>query len=286
MNRPARIIDPTQCTLGEGPLWHPGRQQLFWFDIVAHRLYTLDHGQRRMWQFDRFVSAAGWIDDNSLLIASERDLFRFDLTTGVRESLVPLEADNPTTRSNDGRADPHGGFWIGTMGKQAETGAGAIHRYFRGELRRLFADISISNSICFAPDGDRAYFCDSVTGKIMQVGLDDSGWPVGAPDVFVSVDTGSPDGSVTDAAGNLWNAQWGAGRVACYAPDGRLLLSVPVAAAQPSCPAFGGADLTTLYVTTAGEGLDSAELARNQGNGATFAAEGAGQGRPEPGVIL
>ena len=273
------VFDPRPCVLGEGPLWHPTRNQLFWFDILGKKLLS-DNGQE--WAFDNYVSAAGWVSETVLLIASESELFRFDLTNGARQSLVPLEPDNPATRSNDGRADPQGGFWIGTMGKQAEKEAGSIYRYYRGELRQLFDKISITNSICFAPDGTRAYYADTRRRQIMQVSLDGEGWPVGAPSVFVDLraEGVNPDGSVVDAEGCVWNAQWGAHRVARYAADGRFLESISFPAEQISCPAFGGADLRTLFATSAAEGLDEAI------EGQTFAVPLDVAGQREHRVIL
>ena len=138
------IYSDTVCELGEGPLWHPWEEALYWFDILGSRLYRRDAQGERHWQFDRHVSAAGWVESGKLLIASERDLFLFDTETGSEEHVVDLEAENAVTRSNDGRADPWGGFWIGTMGKAAEPKAGAIYRFFKGELRKLYGDITIS----------------------------------------------------------------------------------------------------------------------------------------------
>ena len=215
------IHDETQCTLGEGPLWHPKRNELFWFDILGKRL----HRSGEHWHFDGHVSAAGWVDDATLLVADAAGLFLFDLETGAREDLVALEADNPATRSNDGRADPHGGFWIGTMGIGAEPGAGAIYRYYRGEVRQLFAGLTIPNAICFSPDGGHAHFTDTPTRRIMRQRLSArDGWPEGEPEPWLDLapEGLNPDGAVIDAEGNFWNAQWGAGRVACYDPDGTL----------------------------------------------------------------
>jgi len=113
------VFDDRACVLGEGPLWHPERQQLFWFDIMAGHLLTKVDGEAQSWAFDELVSAAGWIDHDRLLIASETALYSFDLTTEEQEYIQPLEIGNTVTRSNDGRADPWGGFWIGTMGKCA-----------------------------------------------------------------------------------------------------------------------------------------------------------------------
>jgi len=282
------VFDDRRCELGEGPLWHPGRNQLFWFDILGKRLLTRTDGGARDWQFPDLVSSAGWVDDRSLLIASESALFRFDLDSGARSDLCALEADRPDTRSNDGRADPQGGFWIGTMGKRAEPGAGAVYRWFRGELRRLFSGISIPNSICFTPDGRMAHFSDSARRQVMRVALDGDGWPVGTPEVFLDLTGGAaePDGAVVDASGLLWLAEWNGSGVSAFAPDGSHVRHVPVAAAQSSCPAFGGADLSTLFVTSALQGLDAAaRLAEPQG-GMTFAIPGVAKGQSEHRVIL
>lgn len=272
------VFDERQCVLGEGPLWHPERGELFWFDILGKKLMS----KAQEWAFEEYVSAAGWIDADRLLIASEMALFAFDLRDGSREHVTDLDAENPVTRSNDGRADPQGGFWIGTMGKAAEPNAGAIYRYYRGEVRKLFGNISISNSICFAPSGDRAYFTDTRLGKIMTMMLDKDGWPTGAPSVFVDL-TGeglNPDGSVVDAEGCLWNAQWGASRVARYSVDGVFLSAVDIAAKQASCPALGGPDLRILFVTSAADGLDGAD------EGKTFSVQLDVQGQMEHRVIL
>ncbi len=160
------IYDDRPCALGEGPLWHPERRQLFWFDILGKSLMTQENGEPRSWQFDELVSAAGWVDRDTLLVASESGLWRFSLKTEQKDLIAPLEADNPITRSNDGRADSWGGFWIGTMGKSAEPGAGAIYRYWQGELRQLVPNVSISNAICFAPDRSCAYYTDTATKQV------------------------------------------------------------------------------------------------------------------------
>ena len=282
------IYDSRPCSLGEGPLWHPLRKQLFWFDILGQRMLSIERGQPRQWRFPEMVSAAGWVDRNMLLIAGERDLFLFDIETEEVQTLVEMEADNRATRSNDGRADPLGGFWIGTMGKKAEPGAGAIYRYFRGELRQLFADITIPNAICFAPDGSFAHFADTATGRVMRVTLDAEGWPNAAPTVFLDLtDKGlNPDGAVIDADGVMWLAQWGAARVAAYDPAGKFLRAVSFDAPHTSCPAFGGADFTTLYCTTALQDMDAAARAAHPNSGKVFVAEGVAKGQAEHQVIL
>ena len=280
------IHDDRRCELGEGPLWHPERGQLFWFDILNRRLMTRDGPKARAWDFPGMVSAAGWMDRDTLMVASETGLLRLDLTTGATEPLADLEADRPDTRSNDGRADPFGGFWIGTMGKRAEEGAGAIHRYFRGEVRRLFPEISIPNAIAFTPDGTRATFADSRRQMVWQVRLGRDGWPEGDPLPFLDLrgQGFGPDGAVFDAQGRFWLAEWGASRVSCY--DGGVRVETfGFPAPHTSCPAFGGADMSVLHVTTALEGMDAAARAAHPMAGMTFRAETQATGQAEHRVL-
>lgn len=285
----SEVYDQTPCALGEGPLWHPERGQLFWFDVLGHRLHFRESGKTRTVQFDEYVSAAGWVDDSTLLIASETRLFLFDLERQRAEDVEGLEPDKPLTRSNDGRADPWGGFWIGTMAKDGAKGAGAIYRYYGGRLTRLYDAISISNAICFSPDRKYAYFTDTPTQKIMRQGLEpDRGWPEGDPEVWLDLSAEGlfPDGAVVDADGQFWNAQWGAARVAAYAPDGTFLRSVEFDARHTSCPAFGGDDLSTLFCTSALQGLSDEARAASEHHGMTFAAPETGKGQAEHRVRL
>jgi sugar lactone lactonase YvrE len=276
------VHDLRRCGLGEGALWHPLREDLFWFDIHAGCLMA----RGAAWPLGGNASAAGWVDRDRLVVADAAGLGLFDLATGARTPLCAIEADNPATRSNDGRADPMGGFWIGTMGRAAEPGAGAIHRWHRGTLRRLWGGITIPNAICFAADGRRAHFTDTPTRRVMAVALDAEGWPAGEPETFLDLGPQglNPDGAVIDADGLMWIALWGAGEVAAYAPDGTRVASVAFPAPHVSCPAFGGDALATLYCTSALEGMDDAARARWPAAGRTFAAPGAGRGRPEPAV--
>ncbi len=282
------IFDQRRCELGEGPLWHPIREQLFWFDILGKKLLTQSVLGPQEWLFDSLVSAAGWVDRDTLLIASETALIRFDLRSGAQSVVCALESDMPETRSNDGRADPLGGFWIGTMGKTHAPGAGAIYRYYKGELRRLFNGLTIPNSICFPPDGRFAHFSDTTTGCVMRVTLDADGWPNAAPEIFLDLTTQglNPDGAVIDSTGIMWLAQWGAARVAGYAPDGQFIQEVLFDAPHTSCPAFGGLGHATLFCTTALEGMDEAARVAHPNAGKTLAMPDIATGQYEHQVTL
>ena len=284
-----QVYDNTPCELGEGPLWHPLLGQLFWFDILNQTLYCKAEEGLKQWHFDKIVSAAGWIDSEHLLIASENSLFKFNLNSATQTHLCDLEADNNATRSNDGRADPFGGFWIGTMGKSAEANAGAIYRYYAGELRPIIKEQSITNSICFAPDKSCAYYADTVEKIIWRQPLNQKdGWPTGERETLIDFNQQgiNPDGAVTDAQGNLWIAQWGLGRVAQYSASGEFIQTIKAPATNPTCPAFGGEHYNRLFLTSAKEHLSDSDLAKQPAAGQLFFTDLTIKGQAEPRVIL
>ena len=166
------VFDKRQCALGEGPLWHPERKQLFWFDILGKRLLSRTADGPLEWRFQSHVAVAGWVDHDTLIIVSETTLLRFDIPTGKTSPLLDLEADKPATRPHDGRADPFGGLWIGTIGKGVEAGAGSLYRYYRGEITQLKTGMTLPNSICFSPDGRTAYYAETTDQRILRQPLD------------------------------------------------------------------------------------------------------------------
>ncbi|NKB51536.1 MAG: SMP-30/gluconolactonase/LRE family protein [Rhizobiaceae bacterium] len=258
-----RIFGP-HCTLGEGPLWHPERERLYWFDIPVGRLHVCNYlgDQHHFWDFGEPASAAGWLDKQTLLVATASGLQKFDLPTGRWETVIDLESDNPLTRSNDGRIGPDGSFWIGTMARDGSPHEGAFHRYHNGKIDCLASRASIPNATCFSPDGKTAYLADTRKQIIWRWPLDDLGNPVGEKQTHINLrdENINPDGAVCDAEGYLWNAQWGAWRIARYAPDGSFDRAIDLPVSQPTCPAFGGPDLKTLFITSASEGLSEKSL--------------------------
>ncbi|MCX8998341.1 SMP-30/gluconolactonase/LRE family protein [Rhizobiaceae bacterium BDR2-2] len=282
------IFDHTPCELGEGAFWHPERGTFFWFDIMNRTLYSHCGGGVEAHDLPALFSAAGWIDRDALVLSGENGLFRYDLGERLLSPLAAIEDNDPWTRSNDGRTDPWGGFWASTMGKKAEQGAGSIYRYYRGGLRRLHEGLSVPNAICFDAARSLAYFADSERKTVWRQACDTAtGWPAGVAEIFLDLrhENLVPDGAVTDAGGNLWIAHWGAGMVARYSPQGERTATVAVPATQASCPAFGGPELATLYVTTAHEGMDEAARAADVHAGKTFYTAVEARGVPAPQFI-
>ncbi|WP_223479158.1 SMP-30/gluconolactonase/LRE family protein [Oricola indica] len=267
------ILSETPCRLGEGPAYDPARETLFWFDITECRRYALHlpSGEQNVLDLPEMASAMAVIDAGRDLILTKTGLYVLDNATGALTPHVPVEADNPVTRSNDARLHPSGAFWFGTMGKKAEDGAGAIYRYFRGTVEKLYDRVTIPNAICFSPDGTAAFFTDTQINRLMRVAVDPAtGALAGEPEIIHdhSDGKGGLDGAATDADGRIWNARYGAGALDCYAPDGSRLLTIDMPAVQVTCPAFVGDGL--IAVTSAWQTLDAAARAADPHAGKTF----------------
>ncbi len=291
MSQTARLLLDSQCALGEGPIWHAARQQLFFFDINEQTLFAVTAAGEiaDSWLFNETVAAAAILDDHTLVLATDTGLKQFDLTTGGMNRINEIEADNPETRTNDSRVHPSGAFWIGTMTRAEEEPGGSVYHYRAGQLTTLKSGISIPNATCFSPDGRIAYWSDTPTKKIMQVATDpDTGLPVGEWTLFADVADGRgyPDGAVVDSQGYLWNAKWGGSCVVRHAPDGSIDRIVEVPVSQVTCPAFGGPDLKTMFITTAAKNLSAEQLAAERHAGSLFAIELDVAGQPEPTITL
>jgi len=214
------------------------------------------------------------------LIVAEDGLYVRKRSDGAMQLYRPLEAGNPRTRSNDARVHQSGTFWIGTMGRKAEQGLGAIYALHRGEILRLLPSITIPNAICFSPDGAIGYFADTAENVLYRVALDPStGLPTDTPKVLLRHrGVGGLDGAVVDADGCIWNARWGGGCVDIYSPQGTHLRSLHVPARQSSCPAFVGPGLSRLLVTSAWQDMD--EAARRRSRSWPHLSAGGGRTRP------
>ena len=282
-----QVLSSTVCELGEGPSYEYETDTLWWFDILGkalHELHLPSHSERTH-ALPVMASVIARIDDKRQLLATENGLFIRNRADGQLSLYCELEPGNSGNRSNDGRVHPSGSLWIGTMGKGAEEGAGAIYHVANGQSKKLFADISIPNSICFSPDGATGYFVDTRINRLMRVPVDPAtGLPVGPNEVLVDTSgrPGGMDGSVCDTAGNIWNARWGDGAVDCYSSDGAFLARYPVAAKRTTCPVFYGQGFDRLGITSSWEGLDPAERQEDPLAGQLFSLSFEVDGRADP----
>jgi sugar lactone lactonase YvrE len=219
-----------------------------------------------------------------MLLALADGLWRFDPSTGTLAQAVPMEADIPTSRLNDGRCDRQGRFWVGSMDRSTPESRGALYRYDPdGSLHRMLDGIVIPNGLAFSPDGGTLHFCDSPTLCLQAFPLEAGTGMLGKPRVFAQCEPpGIPDGAVVDAEGCLWVAHFDGGRLTRFRPDGRVDQVIPLPVSRPTACCFGGTDLDTLFITSACVNLDAATLRQTPLAGSILALRPGVQGLAEP----
>jgi L-arabinonolactonase len=283
--REAHLVVDARDRLGECVLWCERTGSLYWTDIEGSTLACLHwDGNVRKWTLPERVGSFALCEaEGQLLLGLASGIALFDTGSETLSPIVPVEADQPTTRINDGRCDRQGRFVFG-MFNPAEAPIGHFYRV-HGDLRveRLpLPPAGVGNSIAFSPDGATMYYTDSPTRTIWQLdyGADGS---IGRPCAFVHLGPheGFADGSCIDADGGLWNAQWEGRCVVRYAPDGIESARIALPVSRPTCPAFGGPALDILYLTSARGGLDRARLRDEPAAGGVFALKPGWRGLPE-----
>jgi L-arabinonolactonase len=260
---------------GEGVLWNAFDRRVWWTDIHGRRLWAYDPANHAAESFDApdRICCFAPRRDGSLVAAFADGFAFFDPKTGRRDDIAAFEPELPQTRLNDGRTDRQGNFIAGGMDeKDFEPISSVWLLDVDLKLTRLFGSVRCANSTCFSPDGRTMYFADSPECEIVAFDYT-AGIGVGEKRAVARLprDRGVPDGSCVDAEGCIWNAVWEGYRVERFSPDGRLDLTIEVPVQKPTCVAFGGADLDTLFITTSRLGTSTAILDREPNSGGLFA---------------
>ena len=271
--------------LSEGPRWDGDRHELLWVDIVNSRLHRASVGEDVALreappiQFDRFVGAAAPAAGGGGYVLAAGPGFLFVDSSGTVAELAQPESGRDDVRMNDGACDPQGRFWAGTMAHDESPGAGVLYRLeLDGTCTTVLTELTISNGIGWSPDGGTMYLSDSGTATIDAFDFDAASGDLSRRRTIVqSAEPGvAGDGLTVDDGGDLWVAMWGGGAVRRYGADGSLLATVPLPVDRPTSCAFGGPDRSTLFITTARQGLDAPELARQPDAGRVFRVDGLG----------
>ena len=308
--------------LGECPVWDAVRGVLWWIDIRAPALrclrptasakgsdgstIALADGHVRSWALPHLVGSIALTDDpqGRLLMALGQQLVLFDpelddaglhashlppagQRTGPFETLVEVTFTDPNHRFNDGRCDPAGRFWVGTMNNITRGPEGRMFRLDASqglvEFPELAPGLRIPNSLAFSPDGRTMYFADSLDHAIRAFDYNAALGTPGASRPFASITAPAfPDGSTIDAEGGLWNTHFHGGCLVRHRPDGTVDRVIDLPVRRPTCCAFGGPDLRTLYVTTTSQHMGPEERAAEPLAGALLALDVGHCGLPEP----
>ncbi len=291
MSRNFQQIDEVSAanTLGEGVQWCSEDQTIWWTDILECKLY------RYCWQAKNLevistpepLGSFVFTDEPGVIVAAFATGFAFFNWKDGRVQWLHQPAFLPgEDRFNYGRADRQGRFWSGTIIANLAPSTLATGRLFCLDTDQSLSvheqAIAISNGIGWSPDSETMYFADSLKGDIYQYGFDPQTGTLSDRELFVRVPRGGgPDGAAVDARGNVWSAQWAAGKILAFDPTGEIIADVPVPTSQPTCVAFGGPDLNLMIVTSARDGLTTEQLDHQPSAGNVFIFETDVQGLPE-----
>lgn len=260
--------------LGESPFWHPRERALYWCDIPGHKLQRFEpsSGTLAHWDFDTDVASCAPQLDGRLLLAMRDGLWRFDPASGERRLAAKPPYDPAKERFNDGKCDPQGRFWVGTIYEPRDAAAATLHCLTREGLKRKAGGVTVANGLAWSPDGATMYWTDTKAHTIYAFDFEPHDGALSRQRVFAQFAPrrdgqpldeygGRPDGAAVDAEGCYWVAMFEGQRVLRLSPAGEVLRVVLLPVRCATMPCFGGDDLKTLYVTTAREKRPAEELA-------------------------
>ena len=252
-------------TLGESPVWCPIQQALYWVDIRAPAVRRFDYASGRIvtWTMPDLVGSLAVADDGRLVVSLTRMLALFDPATGALTEIARPSQIGQDQRFNDGKCDPQGRFWVGTMNNVTRAPEGTLYRLGPdATLTPTLSGIRIPNSLAWSPDGRTMYFSDSLLHTIYAFAFDPTTGAISDRRVFAkTIAPAIPDGATVDRESCLWCAEYDGWRVTRYRPDGQVDRTIELPVQRPTSYAFGGPNLDILYVTTATQRLTAAELA-------------------------
>ncbi|MFC5701612.1 SMP-30/gluconolactonase/LRE family protein [Cohnella faecalis] len=267
-------------SLGEGPCWDEGTGTLLWIDITSAKVCRLDPGSGKVESYPapEWISTIVPCAGGGWIAAAYHSLYRWEPGSSVFEECLRLDGLPAHVRFNDGKAGPDGRLWFGTMDMNGSLPLGSLYRIDRDlSVFEALRGVTCSNGLDWSLDGREMYYIDSAVREVRAYAFDDKQGELGERRTAIRLEEGTngvPDGMTLDSEGMLWIAQWGGSRVARWNPaGGSLLTEVRLPVLQPSSCAFGGERLQTLYITSASDGLQAAELNAYPRSGALFAVD-------------
>lgn len=277
-----------EADVGEAPFWSLEEEALVWVDITRGEVHRTDVRTGRdviLITMPEMVGAVVPRASGGLVAATETGFVALT-PDGDRTSVARVEAGEPTTRMNDGKCDPQGRFWAGTMAFDTSPGAGSLYRLDSDHsVVRVLRDVTLSNGLGWSPNGETMYYIDSATNRIDAFDFNGAEGSLlnRRPVVHVEVPGGMPDGMTVDREGGLWVALWGGSSVHRYTPRGQLDAVVHLPASQVTSCTFGGDDLRTLFITSAAYELSAQDRKDEPLAGSVFAVDVGVAGMP-PGL--
>lgn len=275
----ADLLYHIEAELGEGALWDDRSSKLLWVDILAgyvHRFNPITK-VNETFEIGQPVGTVALDEDGDLVLAVKNGFARYNTTSQEFSMLKIVEHENSSIRFNDGKCDPSGRFWAGTMSQDGTPAAGNLYCLEDLSLTQKISKVGISNGLGWSPGSDTMYYIDSASQKVLAFGYDVRTGSITSPRTVFEIEAteGTPDGMCVDADGKLWVALWGGGKVMRIDPENgeRLCeVRVPNVSKVTSC-ALGGEDMSTLYITTARQGFTEEDIKNEPNAGSLFCAD-------------
>jgi len=264
-------------------VWDDRTDELVWVDISGRLIHRWSPTTGRSTSLATAGDAGAVVlcEDGGMMVAVECELWR--VSNADEWTLIAAVDPKPGVRFNDCRADPRGRLWAGTLHRDREPRQAALYRLNPGgELTLVLPERTISNGIGWSPDGETMYYIDSTTQRVVSYDYDLDNGELGGRSDFAAIDPadGLPDGLTVDADGGVWVCLFGGAKIRRYRPDGELDREIALPLTNPTCPAFGGADLRTMYITTARHRLTAEQLERQPDAGSLLQLDVGRAGRP------
>jgi L-arabinonolactonase len=279
------VLVASQNILGEGPVWNPDEQAIYWVDIDGKKIQRYFTETRKYESFEMpiKVSLIAFRSKGGMVLGTENGLYFWNVTTRDLDFISHPEKGKTEARFNDGKVDRKGRLWAGTM-----TFKGASSSLYRMDpdlsVRQMESDITISNGIGWSPDNKIMYYIDSRRLVIYAYDFDLQTATISNRRSFVQLNemAGTPDGMTVDSDGNLWVALYGGWKVVRFSPSGKVIEEIPFPVSKPSSCTFGGKDFDELFVTTISEGLNPEEKQNQPHAGDLFIIKTDAKGMAEP----
>lgn len=278
----AEKVGRHRCLLGEGPVWDEAHHAIHWIDVLRGDIHEYSYitGVEKTISVGEMVGSIAFCTDGNFIAGLEKGIHFIERGSGSKKHIASPESHLADNRSNDGKVDPAGRFWLGTMSKTEAAHAGALYMVDKNlKVIQKVSGTTISNGMAWSPDKKQFYFIDSTTRGVDAFDYEDATGEISNKRLAVSFSEadGFPDGMTIDSEGMLWIAQWDGWQVSRWNPvTGKKLLSVSLPVSRPTCCIFGGEQLSDLFITTASTGLSPEEVEQQPEAGALFVIRNTG----------
>ena len=282
----ARCVIDAKAALGETPVWSAAENRLYWIDCIAGLIHSYDpvadEDTLMPIEVEGYLGSISLRAQGGLLILAGKALWALDAGSTTPRRLAGVEEDMADNLVNDGKCDPAGRFWFGTMHAGESETSGALYRFDGTEVVRIDQGFICANGMGWSPDGNTFYLVDMMPGQVLAYDYDPVSGLAGNRRTLFSIpgSEGMPDGLCVDSEGGIWVAHWDGWCISRWSPEGQRLQTLEVPVQRPTCPIFGGPGLGTLYLTSSAADLPTESLARGPQSGALFAIDAGVHGVP------